>query len=133
MKREKKNIDDILKRHLPSASREDVESARGRVLDRLRQSLAGIETAPDAVKRLRLIDEEVRTAIRMLEGKVTLHHVWTVVNELADEPREIHDISLSIGRLGRKGLISIQALFPEIPAPQGQERLGRDGLAEEKP
>lgn len=49
MKRDKRRIDEVLRRYLPSASQEEVESAGAEVLHRLRDDL------PDAINKFTLV------------------------------------------------------------------------------
>jgi hypothetical protein len=131
MKRNKKAKDDILKRHLPKASEKDIEAARGRVLSRLRQDLGetlkelGMNRDEDTpttrvLRRHKEIDHLVLSAVQILGGRARLNTIDSVVNELADEFVDVHDISLSLERLARGGKLSIKALFGQVETEGGE-------------
>jgi hypothetical protein len=128
MKRKKIDIDEILMRHLPKPSTEEIERSGMKVLERLREHLRnspeeftpGVEDTPatKAVRRLRVIDGSVLRAIQILEGKADLNKMLGIVNEIGDEVADLDDIMISLERLERKGAVSLKALFPTEPAVQ---------------
>jgi hypothetical protein len=147
MRRKKMDIDEILKRHLPSVSKEEVEASSARVLQRLHEGIGDeirefntgqLTPASRAIRRLKWIDLLVLQAIEIMEGKADLGEISGIVNELADEPVSVEDVSLSIGRLDRKGVICIPALFGPSPSEQSdapaaeEEPLKTKNLAKEK-
>jgi hypothetical protein len=146
MKRKKIDIDQILKRHLPKPSKEEIEKSGAKVLERLREHLrdsadelstVGSEDSPaaKAVRRLRETDGLVLRAIQILEGKADLLKIAGIVNDLG-EPADLDDITMSLKRLDKKGAISLRMLFPQDAPVQDavheKEHLKAGNLAKEK-
>jgi hypothetical protein len=125
MKRDKKNMDEILKKHLSSASKEQVEAAKARALERLREergeqirefdkAAESGTSMPDIVGKLRELDEVVLTAVKML-GKGDFNGMLGIVNQLRMEPADLDDITMSLHRLDRAKKVSLRKLFPMDP------------------
>lgn len=129
MKREKMDMDEILKRFRARPSKEEIEASRAEVLERLRQELGGTMTefnlaaeqtpASRAVRRLKQVDRLTLRALQILGGKADLNKMPVIVNQLADQPFDLDDIVMSLKRLDRKGKVSMRALFPaDAPAQE---------------
>jgi hypothetical protein len=121
MKRDKATIDDILRRHLKSASKEEVESAGAEVFNRLRDELQdamnkftlvyrqGIdepipEPEPELLP-LQLYDHFVLLAVSLLRGEGDVLEVLNKVNELAAKVLWPGSVCSALGRLERTDLI----------------------------
>jgi hypothetical protein len=119
MKRDKTTIDDILRRHLKSASKEEVESAGAEVFNRLRDELQdamnkftlvyrrGIDEPvrePDPEWSLSAYDHYVLMAVSLLRGEGDLVDVLHKADELAAK-KWLGPIPCALDRLETTGLI----------------------------
>lgn len=129
MKRKKIEIDEILKRHLPRMSDEQIEKAGAEVWQRLQEHFQKSpedfnfgrpddSPAGKAIRRLREIDGLVLRAIQILEDKADMIKIFSIVNELGEEPVDLDNISMSLKRLDKNGAISLRTLFPRSASMQ---------------
>jgi DNA-binding MarR family transcriptional regulator len=120
MKRDKRTIDEILKRYLPSASQEEVESAGAEVLQRLRDDLPdainkftlvyrrGVDepiAEPREFESLREYDWLVLRAVSLLGGEGDIVDVLEKTAELTLKERAPSAVAVALNKLQHLGLI----------------------------
>jgi hypothetical protein len=132
MKRNNKNIDDILKRHLPHASQEDIDAAGDTVLKRIREMRFQAEASP--------VPEE-RPAKKAVPDGDWLHDFHVALLMAVDELQEYGDpvritlrmeeileekvvwgtaVFLNLLLMERMGLVSSSPINPEKPQEMDQ-------------
>jgi hypothetical protein len=125
------NIDDIIRRYLPSASQEDADAAQWRIYDQLKAEMneldielaAGREPAtetgwPGEMEPLAL------AATYLLQGEGDAGLIAGLINELAVEKVKIGAVRSILLRLVRRGLLSYDELRFAV-TPAGERALER--------
>ena len=131
MKPDDMNIDDIIKRYLPSASQEDTEAAQWRIYDQLRAEVnelndeleAGGDPAtetgwPGEMEPLAL------AATFLLRGEGDVGLIAGLINELAVEKVKVGAVRSVLFRLVRRGLIS-EGEHKFAVTPEGENALAQ--------
>jgi hypothetical protein len=117
MRRDGKNMDEILKQHLPRASEEVVKQGSARVLGRLRKALQQREEEFGSVKnaaiKLRPFDDLVMTATQLLGGEGPLRVIWAKTQEISLKPVRLRSVYAALVDLEMRGLVTLRWDPPE--------------------
>jgi hypothetical protein len=141
MKRDDMNIDEILKRYLPRASEEDIDSAGDTVLKRIREMRFQAEASPAPAKAVTdgdwLHDFHVGLlmAVDELQGYGDPVRLTLRMQDILEEPVVWGTaVFLNLLLMERMGLVSSSPLDPEKPQEMDQRYFaitpsGRETLA----
>ena len=132
-KRKKISTDEVLKRHWPRASKEEVEAAGARVWKRIEAELEKHDTSLRSLygdgwsaAPLEQTEFQVLTAVSLLGGRGTLKSITKMVDKWTGREMVGH-VYLTLGRLAERELVRVHS----DPASGDDEPLRRYEITED--